>query len=422
MKAKRAKRSTGKRANDWPREVSVGRTTVTVYRRRNGEGIGYRVADYSTGTRRFLSFAKEGEALDEARRIATRLAERDVLGASIRKEEAGSYASAVQSLAPFGLSLPAVADTVAQALKHVGTLANLLLAAEAWERDHRQVTRKPVAAFVAEFLEAKQNRGASARYHADLSSRLTRFADRVRKDVCDVAPADVQAFLDSQKAAPQTVKNWRTVLHTFFEAAVSRGFASANPVVKTEAVKVRATGATEIFTPEEFRKLLEAAAPEFVPVLVLGGFAGLRSAEVERIRWEDLDFDAKHVVLDAGKTKTASRRIAPLCDAAMAWLAPYRGSKGLVWANTGRDSLYRVQRECAAAAGVEWKQNALRHSAASYRFADIADAGRVAAELGNSPAVIHQHYKSLVTAAEAKKWFSILPASGENVLAAEFGG
>ncbi len=420
METKDAKRATGKRAKGWPREITVGRTSVTVYRRTNGDGIGYRIADYSTGTRRFLSFADESEALDEAKRIAGRLAERDVLGASIRKEEAGAYASAVQSLAPFGLSLPAVADTVAQALKHVGTLPNLLIAAEAWARDHRQVTRKPVADFVAEFLKAKQNRGASPRYYADLSSRLTRFADRIRKDVCDVASADVQAFLDGQKVASQTVKNWRTVLHTFFEAAVARGFASSNPVVKTEAIKVRATGATEIFTPAEFRKLLEAAAPEFVPVLVLGGFAGLRSAETERVRWEDIDFDAKHVVLDAGKTKTASRRIAPLCDAAMAWLASYRGRKGLVWANTGRDSLYRVQGECAEAAGVEWKQNALRHSAASYRFADIADAGRVAAELGNSPGVVHRHYKSLVTACEAKKWFSIIPATGGNVVAANF--
>ncbi|KAB2665107.1 MAG: hypothetical protein DVB31_09415, partial [Verrucomicrobia bacterium] len=70
MEAKRAKRSTGKRAKGWPRDITVGRTTVTVYRRTNGDGVGYRVADYSTGTRRFLSYADEGTALDEAKRIA----------------------------------------------------------------------------------------------------------------------------------------------------------------------------------------------------------------------------------------------------------------------------------------------------------------------------------------------------------------
>ncbi|MEO8426058.1 MAG: hypothetical protein ABI651_03000 [Verrucomicrobiota bacterium] len=33
----------------------------------------------------------------------------------------------------------------------------------------------------------------------------------------------------------------------------------------------------------------------------------------------------------------------------------------------------------------------------------------VSFESGNSPAMIHRHYKQLVTEAEAKKWFGLFP-------------
>ena len=65
---------------------------------------------------------------------------------------------------------------------------------------------------------------------------------------------------------------------------------------------------------------------------------------------------------------------------------------------------------------VKWKANALRHSYASYRFAQTGDVGRVAGELGNSPAIVHRHYRELVSATDADRWFSVLPESPGNVV------
>ena len=45
----------------------------------------------------------------------------------------------------------------------------------------------------------------------------------------------------------------------------------------------------EIFTVDELHKLLLVAPPELIPVLALGAFAGLRSAELVRLGWEDID-------------------------------------------------------------------------------------------------------------------------------------
>ena len=45
------------------------------------------------------------------------------------------------------------------------------------------------------------------------------------------------------------------------------------------------------------------------------------------------------------------------------------------------------------------------------------DLNRVALEAGNSPAMLHAHYKELVSEDAAREWFSILPPkSAENVL------
>ena len=57
-----------------------------------------------------------------------------------------------------------------------------------------------------------------------------------------------------------------------------------------------------------------------------------------------------------------------------------------------------------------WKSNALRHSYASYRLADLKDTARVALEMGNSPSMLFRNYRELVTEKQAMDWFSVLPA------------
>ena len=68
---------------------------------------------------------------------------------------------------------------------------------------------------------------------------------------------------------------------------------------------------------------------------------------------------------------------------------------------------------------VEWRPNALRHSFCSYRLAQIKNTAEVALEAGNSPQMIFQHYRELVTPDDAVKWFSIFPkADQKKILAA----
>ena len=196
----------------YPKKVSFGRETVTVYRRTMPNGKpGFMVANYAKGGRRFDSYATEADALDAASLLARRLSERDVLAAAMTNKEAAEYTAAVQALTPFKLSLLATATTVAECLKLVGDLPNLHAAAKHYAARHKRAVAKPVSAVVAELLAVKEARKASRRYLEDLRYRLNRFAAAFQKDCCNVTTAEVQEWLDGQKLSPQGYRNHRRV-------------------------------------------------------------------------------------------------------------------------------------------------------------------------------------------------------------------
>jgi len=415
-------KTTRTRRAEWPKRVTFGRESVTVYRREIPSGsFGYMVSNYSLGKRRFDSYATEADALAAAQRLARQLSERQVVAASMTNGQAAEYAAAVLSLKPHGVTLTSAADALAKCLETVHDLSTLLAAVEFYAARHKRVTPKPVSDVVTELLGVKEARKVSTRYRQDLRVRLGRFAAAFRKNCCDVTTAEVQAWLDSLNLSRQSYKNFRTVAHLFFEFAVARGYAADNPVAGSESLTV-GSGDVKIFTPAEIRRLLAAATSDFLPCLALGAFAGLRSAEIERLEWSDIRLTEQHIVIGADKAKTASRRIVPVSDTLAAWLAPYAAQTGAVWQGT-HEAFYIAQQATAAATAVpvdpttstpakppvKWKKNGLRHSYASYRFAEIGDAGSVAGELGNSAAVVHRHYRELVKPADAEKWFAVKP-------------
>jgi integrase len=145
-----------------------------------------------------------------------------------------------------------------------------------------------------------------------------------------------------------------------------------------------------------------------VPAMAISAFAGLRNAEVLRLDWREVRIDEGFIEVPALKAKTASRRLAP-CPANLAtWLVPCLVPNGPIWSEH-ETRLHDAYRAAAKAAGLTWRDNALRHSFVSYRLAEVQDAARVALEAGNSPQMVFANYRQLVTSAQAKAWFDIRP-------------
>jgi integrase len=417
----------------WPRKVQPGRAIVNIYRRKTPQGnFAFMVANYADGKRRFDSHATEADAIAHAETLAKQIDRRDFVAANMTRAQAIEYSDAAASLAPFNLTVRAGCSTIAESLKIVGDLSTLHAALQFYAARHKKTTPKPFAEVVSELLAIKKARHAAPRYLEDLTSRLNRAAKSFLKDIGNVTTAEIQEWLDGEKFSTQGYTDYRRVLHLLFNFAVARGYAVDNPVKGTERVKVK-RGETKVFTPVEIGRLLDAARnqfPDFLPCLAIGAFAGVRSAEIERMEWSDIHLAEKFIVVGASRSKTAGRRIVPIADNLAECLAPYAGREGKLWKGT-HDAFYEAQMDLAAATAVQadadkgikaqkavaWKANALRHSYASYRFALTNDAGRVAGELGNSAAVVHKHYRELVKPADAQRWFAVKPESPANIVA-----
>jgi integrase len=74
--------------------------------------------------------------------------------------------------------------------------------------------------------------------------------------------------------------------------------------------------------------MLTGIAPKFVPFVALGAFAGLRTAEIHRLEWQDIDFHGGHIIVGKHKAKTGQRRIIPVLPALKAWLEPLAQLQG----------------------------------------------------------------------------------------------
>jgi hypothetical protein len=67
-------------------------------------------------------------------------------------------------------------------------------------------------------------------------------------------------------------------------------------------------------------------------------------------------------------------------------------------------------RAATLAAGFEqWPENALRDSFCSYRYEQTDDAAKTAKEAGHSIEMLMQNYQQVVTKAETKKFWGIVP-------------
>ena len=155
------------------------------------------------------------------------------------------------------------------------------------------------------------------------------------------------------------------------------------------------------------------AADEYRLWIALGGFAGLRTAELLRLEWgKHVQPDRELIQVSADIAKANGRRLIKLQPNLCAWLAPYAGRTGKVFEPRADERAH----EYAKRLGIEWKPNALRHSFISYLVAKSKNLPAVALEAGNSVAIINRHYRELVTEADGKKWFSIAPDAPANVI------
>ena len=318
-----------------------------------------------------------------------------------------------------GLPLNELSDIV-EAKRKLAAHGKTINHAAAFYLDHLERIRRcniTVAQLAAEVLEAKRKDGRSTVYLNDLRNRLATFCrDFGTRPIAGVTVDELDDWLRDLDCGPKSRANFRANISVLFGYAERRRMIDTNPVARTSRPKL-IDKAPEIFSVDELAALLneaQASAPDVVPMLAIGAFAGLREAEIKRLDWAEVDLRRGFIEVKADKAKTARRRIVRIQSNLAQWLAPSSAMIGVVVPSNSRKKLDAVRR---AAALSRWSRNGLRHSFASYRLAATNDAATVAAELGHSTSqMLYSTYRELVLPEEAERYWNIAPKPGENVV------
>jgi integrase len=313
-----------------------------------------------------------------------------------------------------GLS-PGELSAIIQARNKLARHGKTIEDAAAFYLDYLERIRRcnvTVVELAKEVLEAKRKDGMSAIYIADLKKRLATFtADFGERPIAGITVEELDNWLRNLECGPKSRANFRANVGVMFSYAERRGVIDRNPVLRTAQPKL-VDKPPEIFPVDELEVLLNTAAtraPEVVPMLAIGAFAGVREAEIKRLNWSEVDQRRKHIEIKSSKAKSARRRLIEIQPNLVRWLQPYSGMTGPVVPVNSRKKLALVRK---AAELARWPQNGLRHSFASYRLAAIHDAPRVASELGHtSPKMLYSTYRELVLPEEAERYWKIMPAA-----------
>jgi integrase len=281
--------------------------------------------------------------------------------------------------------------------------------AVAIERRNRSVT---VNKLVDEFIENRRAKGKSEIYIRDLTTRLRRFKSSMGDRItADITSGDVDQWIQSLNVGPQTQNNFRAVLSAMWTFAFRRGYAATNVIQLVDKTSV-VRDYIPTFSVEQLARLLSAASPEYLPVLAIGAFAGVRPEEITKLRWEDLDFNERTIRVNASAAKTRKKRFAEISDNLLAWLGPYAGRIGSV----APPNLQKLRRATMKAAKIEkWPPDVLRHSFATAHYNFYKNPAHTALLLGHRDQnMLLTHYRDLMRPSEAAKYWQIAPETASD--------
>jgi site-specific recombinase XerD len=283
------------------------------------------------------------------------------------------------------------------------------------------------------FIAEKEKQNKRPDTMRNLKGRVGMFKKlHAEKLVSDISQQTCSDFIFRTGTSPRNQVNDRLAVSNFFAWAVRREYAAANPMEKVDRPEVDATE-PQILALEDCRNLLAAARDyekgRLLPYVALGLFAGLRPAELSRLTWSKIDLTEGTVTLDGSMAKTRQRRIVKLSENAVAWLTDYVVAKpAFTFTNFQRD--FAKVKNAAGFNGKEgvkakdgkpslraWVPDYMRHTAISNHFAHHKHEGETASWAGNSPNVIHRHYKALVKETEAKEFWEITPQNVKSPIA-----
>jgi integrase len=401
----------------FPVSIRRGSVVTRVYRLQRADGREIFTASWNAGgqrlTRQFSSYAEaHAEATFKAEQLA---AGRVNAAVTLSGDDAGALAEARRLCG----SVPFLAAVREWARARDLTDGHVIAAAEAWKaRNSARIARRKVCVVVDEFCRAKT--AAGFKVADDHSSIFDSIRDDLGDEFIDLVSARRLETWLAQRENAVSRNTYRKRIVSVWRWAQKRGYLPRD--VKTEAEQTERAreeapeiGIISAATWARVLELVRATAPELIACAVGAGFCGLRRNEIHGQTWEDINLEQRFLRVTKAKRGTPARRLLPLSEAAVQWLLLGRDREGLIGPSFGLDRLRKLAREAKPA--IDLPENCFRHSYISHRVAATGSVAETALEAGNSPQIVHRHYRELVTKAEGVAWFATAPAVAGEVIA-----
>jgi integrase len=231
-------------------------------------------------------------------------------------------------------------------------------------------------------------------YQAILNDFRDTFADRSIKSITHL---DLDKYLSAWNASPRSRASRRTTINTFFRYANEEGFIEINPMAKVKKQsQIKNKKAPAICKVNQVIVMIEHSANveskvtvvwknkkkytkelnnpyDLFLYLALGFFSGIRPDEILRLQWKDIDLSKKHIVIPAEKAKERKARIVELYPNLLKILNRYRKMNAVneldPVISIGTSALTYRRRKLMKELGMEWEQDVMRHTFATYHIA-----------------------------------------------------
>lgn len=242
------------------------------------------------------------------------------------------------------------------------------------------------------------------------------------REIASIGSAELTPIIKRESLGLVASDNSYRAFASFFAFAVAQDYLARSPMGQITREQLPESEA-QILELNACREIMAHAQAMFdealVPYFALALFCAVRPTEITRVKWSDIDLDDEHptLTLDRSATKTNSTRVVEIPRCAVAWLKPHADAKTPIICANFRKRFDAVK--LAAGFGTRtdenpglkpWVMDVMRHTAISMRLADVHDVGKVASWAGNSPAVIHKHYKVPVKPKVALAFYETVPA------------
>jgi len=371
---------------------------------------GWRVT-WNAPDRRRRFFSDIAEAKEQARRIVAELRAGRPAVANADVSDLDELSRARRHLLNIDASIEQAVKEYAEAYRALGgrSVSGFIQAQLSRMGTLNDAT---IAEVAAEMIREKEARGKGRSWIKSLKNFLIgKVAPAFPHPILAITPDELNAFLS--RWSGRTRNNYLTFLVTLFNYAKGKYLPSGEVTAPQKVERdVEHPDEVEIWTPEETRRILNAARPDEIAFFAISMFAGVRTKELVEMDWSHVrpsnDPDESHIEIKKKVSKKElGRRIIPIQPALAAYLEKIRKPvSGRVAPNK---NMQTRQENIAKRAGLVWRHNACRHSYGSYRMAEIRNVHDVAEEMGNSPAIVKKHYFQAVTKAEAARFWTIRP-------------